>query len=142
MSDVTRTVSLRWESTDRWSALVPLSLLGGLGAACLAVMGLPPIDLHGPLHFVGVMDPLCGMTRAVLHGARGEVGTAVEYNPAVPLLPIGAGGALARWIHGRRTGRWAHLSIRWSTSSVIMVVLVVGSLWTRQQLNAAMLGGG
>jgi len=61
-----RPVRLRWEQADRHPTLTPLAAAGLLAAAILAVVGLPPVDLHGPLHRLGIMDPLCGMTRGVV----------------------------------------------------------------------------
>lgn len=50
---------------------IAVALCGLMAAVVLAVFGLPPADLHGVLHRLGVMDPLCGGTRSVyltLHG--------------------------------------------------------------------------
>jgi hypothetical protein len=66
--------------------LAPLAAAGLLAAGVLAVVGLPPVDLHGPLHRLGIMDPLCGMTRGVVAVLRGQLGRAVAYNPASPLF--------------------------------------------------------
>jgi len=49
---------LHWQPTDRHPVL--------------AAVGLPPVDLHGPLHYLGVMDPLCGMTRGTVAVLRGR----------------------------------------------------------------------
>ncbi len=46
----------------------------------MAVSGLPPVDLHGPLHHDGIMDPLCVGTRAAAYTARGEFALAWRYN--------------------------------------------------------------
>jgi hypothetical protein len=50
-------------------------------AAALAVWGLPSLDIHGPLHRLGVMDLLCGGTRAAYFTVTGRWATAWEYNP-------------------------------------------------------------
>jgi hypothetical protein len=34
-----------------------LALAGLVGAIVLAIVGLPSIDIHGPLHYAGIMDP-------------------------------------------------------------------------------------
>jgi hypothetical protein len=40
--------------------------LGGLAVSLgLAIFGLPHADIHGLLHYVGVMDPFCGGTRSM-----------------------------------------------------------------------------
>ena len=105
----------------------------------MAVFGLPPIDVHGPLHRIGIMDPLCGMTRATRLLARGEVRAAARYNPASLLLPPAAVAAVIRLAYGWRTGRW--WSIRPRTSPLLMAVLGVMAmaLWVRQQLQADLL---
>jgi hypothetical protein len=41
---------LRWEQADRHPTLAPLAAAGLLAVGVLAMVGLPPIDLHGPLH--------------------------------------------------------------------------------------------
>ncbi|GAB3167527.1 hypothetical protein GCM10027059_28570 [Myceligenerans halotolerans] len=33
-------------------------------AAAMAAFGLPPVDLHEPLHHLGAMSPPCGATQA------------------------------------------------------------------------------
>jgi Protein of unknown function (DUF2752) len=75
---------LRWEQADRHPTLAPLAAAGLLAAGVLAVVGLPPVDLHGPLHHLGIMDPLCGMTRGTVAMLHGQLGRAVAYNPASP----------------------------------------------------------
>jgi hypothetical protein len=52
--------------TMTWSAAVVICV-----GSVLAVFGLLPLSVHGPLHFYGVMDPLCGATRAVRLALRG-----------------------------------------------------------------------
>jgi hypothetical protein len=49
-----------WEPVDRhrWAGLLAVAGLAAGGA--MAIFGLPPVDLHGPLHYAGIMDPLCG----------------------------------------------------------------------------------
>ncbi|MGH9267688.1 MAG: DUF2752 domain-containing protein, partial [Acidimicrobiales bacterium] len=55
-----RAAAVRWTSRDTQPAVTYLSLAGIAAAALLAALGMPPISIHGPLHFVGIMDPLCG----------------------------------------------------------------------------------
>lgn len=133
-------VVLRWDSSDHWSFLAPLMAMGVLGAVALAVLGLPPVDVHGPLHYAGVMDPLCGMTRAVRHLARGDVALALRYNPAVVILPAAAAMVGARWTYGRAARRWLHVSVRRSWPLAAAVVIAFAVLWARQQANAELLG--
>jgi hypothetical protein len=60
-----------WSPIDRSGPQLTWLAAGGLlvGAA-LAVTGLPAIDLHGPQHHLGIMDPVCGMTRGVIWTLR------------------------------------------------------------------------
>ena len=124
---------------DRWPHLIHLVAAGALGAAGLALFGLPPVDVHGPLHYLRIMDPLCGMTRATRHLARGEVAEALTYNPAVVLLPIVAALVTARWAGGRLTGTWLHVSIRRSVPLVLVASVAIALLWARQQAHVDLL---
>lgn len=51
---------------------------------------ITPGARHSVLHFHGVMDPLCGATRAVcLPALRGDLGTSWQYNPiGAPLVAL------------------------------------------------------
>jgi hypothetical protein len=131
-------VRLRWERADRHPTLAPLAA-AGLLAAVLAVVGLPPVDLHGPLHRLGIMDPLCGMTRGTVAVLRGRLGQAVAYNPASPLLVAGALLALGRWLVGRLTGRWLDATFRATPLTVGLAAALVLALWVNQQAHAALL---
>ena len=69
------------EDVDRHRTLTGLAAGGLVLAAAWALLGLPPVDLHGPLHRYGVMDPLCGGTRAVRLATLGGWADAWGYNP-------------------------------------------------------------
>jgi hypothetical protein len=112
---------------------------GLLAAAVLAVVGLPPVDVHGPLHRLGIMDPLCGMTRGTVALLRGRFGQAVAYNPASPLLIAGAVLTLGRWLVGRLTGRWLDATLRQTPLTVGLAAALVLALWVNQQAHAALL---
>jgi hypothetical protein len=105
----------------------------------LAVVGLPPVDLHGPLHHLGIMDPLCGLTRGTVAVLHGQLGQAVAYNPASPLLTAGAVLTLGRWLVGRLTGRWLDATLRRTPLTVGLVTALVLALWVNQQAHAALL---
>ena len=75
----------------------------------LAVFGLPPVDLHGPLHYLGVMDPLCGGTRSVYLTLHGHLREALRYNPAGPVLTLAAFAVLIRAAAGWLTGCWMRI---------------------------------
>ena len=114
-------------------------MVGTLLALALARFGLPPIDLHTPLHRAGIMDPLCGMTRATRYLAQIRVRDALRYNPASPALPVAAVALWTRMLHGWWTGNWITIRIRWSARLVVAVVLAVALLEVRQQMNTDLL---
>jgi hypothetical protein len=132
-------VRLRWEREDRYPTVTLLAAAGLLAAGVLAVVGLPPVDLHGPLHRLGIMDPLCGMTRGTVAVLRGRLGQAVAYNPASPLLVTGAVLALGRWLVGRLTGRWLDATLRRTPFTLGIAAALVLALWVNQQAHAALL---
>jgi hypothetical protein len=135
------TVSLK--ERDRWPALAPAGALGLVAAGLMAGLGLPPVDLHGPLHrWWSVMDPLCGGTRSVRLAAMGDLAAAWRYNPLGPILVTGAALAVLRWCIGVATHRWLGLNLvgrRPVRAARLVVTLLVGLLAVRQQLNVELL---
>jgi hypothetical protein len=127
--------------TDHRRWLTRLAVVTALAAAGLGVFGVPPLDLHGPLHHLGIMDPLCGGTRAMFLLLTGDVRGAARFNPIV--FPLAAGGVivLVRAAVGWSTGRWVDLRLsrrlRWIFLGVVVASLVVLEL--RQQLHAELL---
>src|SRR6266487_3544477 len=104
-----------------------------LACAIFAVTGPPPLDLHGPLHYLGIMDPLCGMTRGVLWTLRGRLERAWAYNPASLLLVAGALAVLVRAGVGWLTGRWltvtlGHARRPWSRLLPALALIAVAAL--------------
>lgn len=133
-------VRLLVESRDRHRALLVLALVGIGGAVTMAVVGLPPIDLHGPLHRHGVMDPFCGGTRALRLAARGDLLGAWRWNPLSPLLLVAALAYLLRTTVGWACGTWVNIMIMWKRPVVWLPLLVaVVALDIRQQRLAPML---
>jgi hypothetical protein len=59
-----------------------------LGAIALRILGVPSVDIHGPLHYLGIMDPLCGGTRATFLLLASDPVGAARYNPVV--FPVAA----------------------------------------------------
>lgn len=51
-----RFVSLRWEPRDHHRWATALALVGLTIAAAMALFGLPPVDLHPPMHHLGIMN--------------------------------------------------------------------------------------
>jgi hypothetical protein len=120
----------------------PLTVVAAIGlvvAAGLALFGMPPVNLHSPIHFVGIMDPLCGMTRGVAATMRADLRDAWWYNPASPLVVAGGLALVARWVVGRCTGLWLNVRLRATPLVVLVVGLFVVALEVNQQLHAARL---
>lgn len=132
-------MTFSWESEDRARLLMVLATGAALGALMLAWLGLPPLDIHSPLHFLGIMDPLCGMTRAARALALGDLATAWLYNPGIFLLSAGAGLVLGRALFGLVTGRWISVILMWRRGVLIAGVGFFLALWVRQQLHAELL---
>lgn len=101
----------------------------------LALVGLPPIDIHGPLHYLGVMGPTGGMTRGVMWTARGDLVRAWQFNPASLLVIPTMAGLVARAAHARMTGRWLNLHVRWRPWLWLIPAVILLVLTIRQQLN-------
>jgi hypothetical protein len=132
-------------SHDRHRALSVFALMGLLVAGSLAAFGLPTVDVHGPLHWIGIMDPGCGGTRAIRLTILGRLGEAWNLNPAGIVAVAGAAAFLVRSAAGMATGRWLDVSIAWTPrrrrliSLAVVVPLVVLEL--RQQGRAELLLG-
>ena len=138
-----RVVSLSWAARDHHRLVSAAGGAGALAATALAAFGLPAVDLHGVLHYLGIMDPLCGGTRAAYHAVRGEWAVAWMYNHLGPLAVIGAALAVLRAGVGMSTGRWLTLAVTWTVrrrrlaAAVVVVSLML--LTVRQQLVAELL---
>jgi len=119
---------LRVEPVDPSPWLTRLAALVAAGAALLGMVGVPSVDLHGPLHFVGVMDPLCGGTRSVYLSVQGDLLDAAAYNPAGPVLLVVALAAVVRAATGRLSGQWVtvHVSSR-------VVLVACSAPWSRSR---------
>lgn len=115
-----------------------LALSGLLGALVLAVLGVPSVDMHGPLHYAGIMDPLCGATRSVYLTMHGQWEAALRYNPAAPLLLIVAASMVLRGAAGWWTRRWVQIRMPRRTAIAVAVVALV-ALQVRQQSSVALL---
>ena len=142
----TRFITWHSEPTDRHQWLTLLAVLAAGAALVMAVLGLPPVDLHGPLHKFGIMDPFCGGTRAARYAALGDLGNAWRYNPLSILIVYGAGLALLRAVVGLLSRRWVTFSIAWTPARrrwafAIAATLLV-ALEIRQQMRADLLMAG
>lgn len=139
-------IRLAVDSQDRyrWITLASIGLLAI--AAGMAAFGLPPIDLHGPAHWVGIMDPLCGGTRAARYTALGEWGLAWRYNPLGIVTVVAVALLVLRAILGGLTRRWIALDVTWTRRghrvAGIVVALLLIALEIRQQGRADLLMAG
>ncbi|MBB5161715.1 DUF2752 domain-containing protein [Mycobacterium sp. AZCC_0083] len=133
---------LRVEPVDSHPWWTWLALLSTAMIVVLAVAGLPPVDLHGPLHWLGIMDPLCGGTRSMYLTMHGHPADAVHYNPAAPLVPVATFVLLVRAVVGRLYGWWItpvmpRRVVFACCAAIVMIALV--ALEIHQQLNAELL---
>lgn len=112
-----------------------------LSTAVLRTAGVPTVDLHGPLHRFGIMDPFCGGTRATFLLASGEFAAAAEYNPVVFPLALGLAALTLRVLLGVTAGIWYDVRLprqtRWPLFGAFVVALVL--LGVRQQMHAELL---
>jgi hypothetical protein len=133
--------SVRWrvDGTDGHRVLTWLAPLGVVAGMSLAVLGLPTADLHGPLHYLGLMDPLCGATRGVRLAFLGDLPSAWRYNPAAIPLAAGAVFMVARGLLGGVTGRWINAELRWTPTTRTLIGVLIVALWVNQQWNAPLL---
>jgi hypothetical protein len=123
------------DSLRVWSMV---SLVAAGGALFLLVFGVPGVDLHGPLHYIGIMDPLCGGTRSWYLALRGRWREAFEYNPAGPILMAVAALGLLRLLAGCVARRWIGVRVP-VRSSLILASVALIALEFNQQSHAALL---
>lgn len=141
--DRRRPLRLSWEATDGCADLTRIAAVGVVAAAFLALWGLPPVDLHGPLHRWGIMDLLCGGTRSAYFAVHGYWAQAWRYNPLGPIALTGAGVMALRAVVAVATGRWltVHVTVtpRRARLAIIAGAAVALALALRQQLMAGIL---
>ncbi|ABL83291.1 MULTISPECIES: DUF2752 domain-containing protein [unclassified Nocardioides] len=134
---------ITWSPRDEWRTLTALAVVGALLAAAMALFGLPPVDLHGPLHRMGIMDPFCGGTRATRFAARGDLGRAWTYNPLGVVVVLGALGVLGRAVVGVASRRWLTVEVRLGRRGrqvvLAVVILLLVALEIRQQSRVDLL---
>lgn len=135
-----------WETSDGHRPITLLAVLGVASAATMALAGLPPVDMHGPLHHLGIMDPLCGGTRSARYTLRGEWGQAWRYNPLGMLAVAGAIAMVGRALVGLTLRHWLTASVGWTPRRRRRVLLaaaaVLAALEVRQQMLAPLLTAG
>lgn len=125
---------------DAHARALPVAVGGLAAVAALSLAGVPAVGLHGSLHHLGVMDLLCGGTRALRLAGRGQMAAAWRFNPLGPILVVGAVATVGRYAVGRRTGQWLTIDVAWRAAAVRWVVAaLVAALELNQQLHASML---
>lgn len=132
-------VSLRRERHDRHPAFTRPAVIGIPLTVLVAILGLPPIDIHGPLHYLGIMGPTCGLTRGVMWAVRGDLARAWQFNPASLLVVLTLIGLTIRAALGRTTGQWLTLHLRWRPWLWLIPALLTVFLAIRQQNNIDLL---
>lgn len=135
----TGVVMFGWETHDRHPTTTRLALVGIPIAVIVAIVGVPPVDIHGPLHYLGIMGPTCGMTRGVMWTARGDLARAWQFNPASLLVIPSMLALTGRSVYARITGRWLNLHLRWRPWLWIVPATLIILLSIRQQLNVEFL---
>lgn len=136
-------VAWSWQQNDHHpNVTIPATLVVVI-AVGMALFGLPPVDIHGPFHYVGIMDPLCGGTRAARYTAQGEWQLAWKYNPLGIVVVAGAAVLAARTLAGVLAGLWLTIQIDWSRRRWRWAIAVAATLLiileVRQQLRADLL---
>ena len=136
-------VRFSWTRTDRLSVVTMVGLAGFALAGLMAAWGLPPLDLHTPLHRMGIMDPLCGGTRAARLTMQGNLGEAWRYNP-LGILAVGAAAvATLRLLVGLTTRQWLTVEVAWTSrrlrAAIAVVLVLTVLLEIRQQSRADLL---
>ena len=139
-------VVLSWESWDRHRWATGLAVVGLGIATALALFGLPPVDLHPPEHRLGIMDPLCGGTRAARYTIQGRFAEAWRYNPLGIAAVAAAVIAVGRAVPGLLMGHWATVAFHWTPRrrrvAIGIALVLIAALEVRQQLSADLLIAG
>ena len=136
-------LAIEWSKSDRVRVVTVLGVAGLVASVAMAVFGLPPVDLHGPLHRMGIMDPLCGGTRAARLTAQGHLPEAWRYNPLGILATVAAALAVARLAVGVVMRRWLNVRVAWTPRRIRLALAVLAiatvALEIRQQGRADLL---
>lgn len=127
------------ERRDLWRYLTLGAPLLVAAATTMAVVGVPRIPIMAPLYAVGVVLPGCGLGRATVALARGDVATAWAYNPASFVLAAAVVGSLVRSGIGLSTRRWVHVRVHADRRLALVAAVAVALLWIRQWQQADLL---
>ena len=122
--------------TDEMRWLSRAVAFGAAAAVILALIGGMPFALPMPTHGIGMVTPTCGLTRASIAIARGDMASAWRFNPAAFVL-AGIGIAVAvRTAWGLARHRWVNLRLTPTAPRIAVAVVVLAAWWTYQQSNA------
>ena len=136
-------ITWRWERHDHHRVVTAVGVVGLAVAVAMAVFGLPPVDLHGPFHRFGIMDPLCGGTRAARYTTQGEFALAWRYNPLGIVTVAAAVVATLRLLIGLTVRRWLNVYLSWTPRTrriaIAVGIIVFIVLTVRQQMRADLL---
>ncbi len=121
-----------------------LALLPLVGAVAYA-RGLPHIPWACPLRsLTGVPCPTCGMTRAFVALASGDLAGAVQHHAFAPVLAVGFGFIAGHWLQELRQNRRlplpkGSLALGWSllTANVVYYGLRLQGWYHTGELAAA-----
>lgn len=129
-------------SPSRWSAAHPLGRTLRLALIAAAVLGAVVFDV--PLCPFAIITrhpcPGCGLTRATLALAHGQLGEALHFHPLAPVMsPLVLGAfALNAWSYVTR-GRWAASETaqgKWITRVGLVLVVAMLGLWIARFFGA------
>ena len=124
---------------DAHARLLRYAVAGAAIAVGLRIFGLPPVPIHGPFHWLGLMSPSCGLTRATRLLAVGDVHDAWRFNPGVFVLAAADVVVLGRHALGRVTGQWINVALAHPRLVYAILAVPLALLWWNQQLHAALL---
>lgn len=130
-----------WTERDRFPVVTLAAVVLAVAAVALLVLGVPTVDVHPPTHYLGIMDPGCGGTRAMFFLLTGNPATGARYNPVV--FPFAAATLLVllRGVIGTTTGRWWEARLGRAARRALLMALAVAviALGVRQQMHAELL---
>lgn len=127
---------ISFADTDEMRWLTRAVALGVAAAFVLALIGGMPIDIPMPTHAIGLVDPTCGLTRASIALARGDLSSAWQFNPAVFVLAGTVVAVVLRTVWGLTRHRWVSVRMPMTAPRIAIAVVVLAGWWAYQQSNA------
>jgi hypothetical protein len=127
---------ISFADTDEMRWLTRAVALGVAAAFVLALIGGMPVALPMPTHAVGMVDPTCGLTRASIALAHGDLLAAWRFNPAVFVLAGIAVAVVLRTVWGLTQHRWVSIRMPVTAPRIAIAVVVLAGWWAYQQANA------